>query len=328
MDILITDFISGIDFGEVQSFKNLQIIPLFQERKEGLVYLTLKEALEKRLLVVKEVSAEASVPELKVINNADVSVLLLDGEELAGAKQNRVLNTSILLKKKSELIIPVSCTEQGRWSYQTDEFYNSENILAHRIRGKKAAFVSSSLKESGSYDSDQGAIWDEIHELSADAGIHSPTAAMKDVFEGKKDDLEEYMKAFPCLPHQKGMFVFMGGEIAGWDMLSRESAFKVIFPKLVKSYAMDAVLEKRKKKGSSKLAMEEAKRFLQEIKDCKEKKYSSSGQGWDYRFEGKDKVGSALVYRKGIIHMAFFKISKEERVSRMSGYKRRRGYRI
>jgi len=55
------------------------------------VYLTLKEALEKRLLVIKEVSVEASMPELKVINNADVQVLLLDGEELACAKQNRVL---------------------------------------------------------------------------------------------------------------------------------------------------------------------------------------------------------------------------------------------
>jgi len=49
MDILITDFLSGIDFGEVQSFKNLQIIPLFTEKEEGLVYLTLKEALEERL---------------------------------------------------------------------------------------------------------------------------------------------------------------------------------------------------------------------------------------------------------------------------------------
>ena len=80
MDILITNYISGIDFGEVQSFKNLQIIPLFRKREEFPVYLTLKEALEKRLLVVKEVSAEASGPELKVINNADIPVLLLDGE--------------------------------------------------------------------------------------------------------------------------------------------------------------------------------------------------------------------------------------------------------
>ncbi len=130
------------------------------------MYLTLKEALEKRLLVITEVSAEASVPELKVINNADVLVLLLDGEEVAGAKQNRVLNTSILVKEKSELIIPVSCTEQGRWSYQTDEFFNSENIMSFKIRSKKAANVTDSLKESGSYHSDQGAIWDGIQEMS------------------------------------------------------------------------------------------------------------------------------------------------------------------
>lgn len=328
MDILITNFISGIDFGEVQSFKNLQIIPLFTKGEEGPVYLTLKEALEKRLLVITEVSAQASVPELKVINNADVSVLLLDGEEVAGAKQNRVLNTSILVKEKSELIIPVSCTEQGRWSYQTDEFSNSENILSYKIRGKKAASVSDSLRESGNYTSDQGAIWNGIQELSADAGVHSSTGAMKDVFEGKKDALEEYMKAFQYLPHQKGMFVFVGGEVAGLDILSRESAFDIIFSKLVKSYAMDAILEKGEKKGSSEKPVEEAKRFLEEIKDCTEKKYPSSGQGLDYRFEGKDKVGSALIYSDKVIHMAFFKMSKEERVGRMSGYKRRRGYRI
>ena len=111
-------------------------------------------------------------------------------------------------------------------------------------------------------------------------------------------------------------------------MLSRESAFRIIFSKLVKSYAMDAILEKGEKKGSSEKPVEEAKRFLEGIKDCTEKKYPSSGQGWDYRFEGKDKVGSALVYSDKVIHMAFFKISKEERVGRMSGYKRRREYRI
>jgi len=327
MDTLFTDFISGIDFGEVQSFKNMQVIPLFTEGEGGPVYLTLKEALEKRLLVVTEVSAQASVPELKVINNADVSVLLLDGEELAGAKQNRVLNTSILVKEKSELIVPVSCTEQGRWSYQTDEFFNSENIMSFKIRGKKAANVTDSLKESGSYHSDQGAIWENIEEMSESAGVHSPTGAMKDVFEEKKADLDDYMKAFQCLPHQKGVFVLVGGEVAGCDMLSRETAFEVIFPKLVKSYAMDALLEKNNKKEDVAWR-ETAGKFMEEIKECQEKKYASLGQGWDYRFEGKDKVGSALVFNHTIIHMAFFKMSKEERAGRMSGYKRRRGYRI
>jgi hypothetical protein len=328
MDILITDFISKINFGEVQSFQNLQVIPLFTEQEGGPVYLTLKEALEKRLLVITEVSAQASVPELKVINNADLPVLLLDGEELAGAKQNRVLNTTILVKEKSELVNPVSCTEQGRWSYQSAEFYDSENLFSPKMRAKKASSVSDSLKEGRHYASNQSAIWEDIEEMSFNAEVHSPTGAMKDVFEGKKNDLNDYLKAFSYLAHQNGILVLVGGEIAGLDILSREAAFQIIFPKLVKSYALDALLEKEKKKGSSQMPLEEAKHFLEEIKDTEEKKYPSSGQGFDYRFEGEDKVGSALVYPDQVIHLAFFKLSKEERIGRMSGYKRRRGYRI
>jgi len=61
------------------------------------------------------------VPELAVVNDGDIHVLLLDGEELRGAKQNRMLNTTILLKPKSKTIIPVSCTEQGRWNYASAE---------------------------------------------------------------------------------------------------------------------------------------------------------------------------------------------------------------
>jgi len=70
--------------------------------------------------------------------------------------------------------------------------------------------VSDSLKQSGNFNSDHGAIWDGIQELSASAEIHSPTAAMKDVFEGKKNNLEKYMKAFQVLPHQKGNVCLCG----------------------------------------------------------------------------------------------------------------------
>lgn len=111
MEALIADYLSKLDFGELQSFRNMEVIPLLTCLNGSPKYLTLKEALEKKLLKVKEVDEGGSVPELKVINKAKVSVLLLDGEELVGAKQNRVVNTTILLKKESETIIPVSCTE-------------------------------------------------------------------------------------------------------------------------------------------------------------------------------------------------------------------------
>ena len=63
-----------------------------------------------------EVSRGGSVPELKVVNKSDRMLLILDGEELVGAKQNRIVNTTILIAGNTATVIPVSCVEQGRWS--------------------------------------------------------------------------------------------------------------------------------------------------------------------------------------------------------------------
>ncbi len=62
-------------------------------------------------MTVSEVSEGGSVPELKVTNLTGKHVLILDGEAVAGAKQNRVLNTTILIGAGTSLVIPVSCTD-------------------------------------------------------------------------------------------------------------------------------------------------------------------------------------------------------------------------
>jgi hypothetical protein len=49
----------------------------------------------------------------------------MSGEQLLGAKQNRVLNISIMVASKSDLPIPVSGVEAGRWRYQSRKFASS-----------------------------------------------------------------------------------------------------------------------------------------------------------------------------------------------------------
>ena len=61
-----------------------------------------------------EVGEGGTVPELKVINKSPRMILILDDEELVGAKQNRIVNTTMLVQGNSIIIIPVSCVEQGR----------------------------------------------------------------------------------------------------------------------------------------------------------------------------------------------------------------------
>jgi hypothetical protein len=326
MDSTIKKYILGLELGELQHFGNMGVLPLLSSVDGSPDYLTLKEALEQRKLKITEVSEGGSVTELKVKNEADIPVLLLDGEEVVGAKQNRVLNTSILLGEKEETVIPVSCTEQGRWAYSSKEFSDSGTVMSSKIRSIKVDTVSKSLDSSQEYRSDQGAVWDAINEQSAVADAPSETGAMRQVFEAKKKDLDEYLKAFVCVPGQKGLLTFIGKDVAGFDFISLNRAYGVLHPKLIKSYAVDALLIKEEK--GEKPDPAKAKEFLAGVIKCGEKKYDSVGKGKDYRFEGEKVVGSALKLEKKVIHMAFFAVGESDKTGHMSGYRRRTGYRI
>lgn len=327
MEQVIVEYINAIEFGDVQAHSNMSLIPLFAPVNNIPSYLTLKEALRQGVLTVTEVSDSGSVPELLAKNSSDMPVLLLDGEELAGAKQNRVLNTTILLRENSETVIPVSCTEHGRWQYRTEKFHDSEVIMARKVRANKARTVTDSLRKEMMFRSDQGQVWDDIAQMSLCAGVESQTGAMRDVYEYKGAGLDEYTRAFPLRDGQKGLLVLVNGSVVGCDLVSLESAYTDLHDKLVKSYAMDAFIEgggTTNAEGSLKAG----RAFFKAALSCAEEKYRSVGHGTDYRFEGRHAVGSALVTYGKVIHMAFFRTSRPGRApSGMSGSGRRRANR-
>ena len=114
---IIRETLERLQVGTPTTFASLTMFPLVGDG-EGLPpeYATLDEALQQGLLEVREISQAGSVPELTVVNKGDRAVFLLDGEELVGAKQSRVLNLTILVPAGRTLIIPVSCVESGRWA--------------------------------------------------------------------------------------------------------------------------------------------------------------------------------------------------------------------
>jgi len=317
----MAEFIKNVELGKVQKFGGMSVIPLFSV-DDSHYYLTLKEAMETHLITVTELDQQARVPELKVINQADVPVLILDGEELAGAKQNRVLNTTILLKENSETVIPVSCTEQGRWRYTSNKFRDSGVVAAHRIRHTNLKSVSRSLRNTGKYQSDQIAVWNAIDDLSDEAHVLSQTRAMRDVYQDHVQNLEEYLKSFPVLPSQKGLLIIQGRNIVGLDMLSSSQAYSLLHEKLVKSYSMDALFQEDKSTSEDldKLAVN----FMNDVQKSSEEKHPSIGYGYDYRFNTEYSMGSALIHQDQVVHAAFF--CKEEGNRNLSGYKARRIY--
>ena len=326
MNTAITTLLENLELGDVQQHENLAVFPVFTMAKAGPSYITLKQALDTDSILISETSEGGSVPELRAENLGEAAVLILDGEELVGAKQNRILNTTILIRAKTAVTIPVSCVEQGRWARVSDNFRESEAVAPSRLRYAKMAAVSQNLRSRSSYAADQGQVWDEVQDYAARAQVKSRTGAMKDVFDSRRAGIEMYTAKFKHIEGQRGIVVVIGGEVVGLELLSRPAAFEKVFPKLVRSYAMDALLEKSGKR--SKPSPDTAHDFINQARSSSEQKFRSIGAGWDHRFEGPGIVGSTLVYRKTAVHAAFFrKPLATDDGNDLASYSRRAGFR-
>ncbi len=310
MDKVIGNFLIGLKPGVLLVHKNMAVIPLVGEGQGGPRFTTMKRALAEKQIIVREVSEHGSVPDLLVENLSALMVLLLDGEELAGAKQNRILNTSILVRKGSRIVVPVSCTEHGRWSYSSKEFMDSDVIMSNDIRKMKMHSVTESLKRDASFYSNQGMIWEDIAKMSEKMKVNSKTGAMKQIFADRKATLDEYVDAFPAIEGQVGLAVFINGKMVGLEALARVEAYADYHERLVRSYAMDAL------DGSgtecAPPCVEDVSAFIRETRDCDERSFKSRGAGTDWRYEGGAIVGAALKYGKSVIHAAFFKLDKRD----------------
>jgi len=91
----IDDLMAAVTVGSPARHRNLSVYPLRSKgRGATAAYLVLDDALATGRFRITEVSQSGSVPRLLAINDNGSPVFLLDGEELVGAKQNRVLNLS------------------------------------------------------------------------------------------------------------------------------------------------------------------------------------------------------------------------------------------
>lgn len=313
----IRDFVSSIRIGEAETYKNLTAFPLYSEAALTDGYMLLDEAIGAERFRVTEVSESGSVPELKVTNSLDADVLILDGDLLIGAKQNRVVNTTIVIGRNKEVVIPVSCVEQGRWHYTGRRFSSGRSSLYASLRGKKSKSVYGRLRTDASYASDQHEIWRDIREKSARFSVRSETGAMNDIYEHYDNELKLYENEFKPHPEQIGFITVIGNKIAGTDIFGIKSLLPKVYGRLLKGYILDALdrAYKGKKetqqegpvhKGEGPSLHEEIMKFLSDMKSARKETYKSVGEGEDLRFERKSLNGFALVNNNAVVHMAAF----------------------
>jgi len=312
LDEIVLEYLEGLNFLDGQISGSMEVIPVKAQFDGSFEYLTLGEAMKSGFLKVEEIDESGSVPEVLVVNKATLPVLIVDGEELEGAKQNRIVNTSILLREKSKTIIPVSCVEAGRWHYTSKDFRDSGRVAAKCVRFEKSVSVTESLEGSSEYLSDQRAVWDAVDRLHSISGSYSVTGAMDAAFQKHENRLEEFIKPFKVSEGQNGILVAIDGVIVGLEFVSRHSTYKKLHDKIIKSYAIEAL----SRGETDPLTKDDIKTFIDEITSSKETRKESPGYGFDYRFRSENCIGSALIYQKEIIHGVFFRLDKDERMAR------------
>jgi hypothetical protein len=285
---------------------NLAVFPLFRPLQAPMDYLLLDEALDRDLAHVTEFSQGGSVPELAFENASPQRVLLVDGDELVGARQNRIVNISILVGAGKKLVIPVSCVEQGRWSYRSAKFSAAKRSLFASAKAKKMAAVSRSMRDEGARRSNQGEVWGDIEDKLQFSRAASSTRAMSDVYEAMEGDLDRYEKALTLQLGQAGAVFASGGRVIGLELFDAPEAFSRCFTKIVRAYAMDAHEEAQAVNKAATL--EDVRQFLEEMRKAATEQYAALGDGEDVRLAGENLAGGALVDGERVVHLAAYRV--------------------
>lgn len=307
MDVLdetMLRLLGRIEIGEPVTCGPLHVFPLAGVGTDERDLTLMADALADGTLRVEEIGEDGSIPELRVTNWRSEPVLILEGDELVGAKQNRVVNTSVLLVAHSQLLLPVACVERGRWSRGAGAFSAGDGTPHLTLRRLTARSVHNSLRRTRRHASDQGAVWEEVGRKSYRHSATSPTDALQDAREHTRARLDAFQELSGSMPEgTRGVVVALGGRPVLAEILAGPVTFTRAFGRRLHGYAFEA-LEWEEDYRCPGVTV--ANEFLAAMVGSRAERYPAVGAGTDIRFASLAVSGYALADGEAVLHAAAF----------------------
>ena len=298
----------------VQRHRNLGVVQIATADRDQLQYIASHTAIKNGHIEVREMGEGGRVDSLHVLNRSENFIFMMDGDILAGAKQDRVLNTSVFLSPGSKTRLPVSCVEQGRWRRVSDTFTGREFTAPAFMRSMKARQVTEGLSGSRGHVSQQGDLWDGVSRLSSVARVRSATENLSDVYTQRAEDLAAFTESFIPDPGANGVALYVGHRLHCVDLFHRTDVFREYFPRIVLGVAMEAVVAQDHAEG---VAEAEGKFRTQDLLDRYEgmtfNEFPGVGVGIERRFDNDDVTGCELQYEARMVHLAIFTLRPRSR---------------
>ena len=255
----------------------------------------------------------AQVNRLVLINNSKRPLLLLAGEVVAGGRQDRVIGKDRIVPPESEPVdLSVFCVEPGRWVGTSANFgasgaiYNAANTdhtpgVAGGVAGRNLTtmMVQPSVRAKAMGDKDQSKVWAEVQnqkvEVQNDLMAAAPAPSRVEVANtssyAKIMENEEVTKQVDAVAkpieehyqsligqlrdrHAVGVVVAVNGRIIWADVFASTELLEKYWPKLVRSYASEAVVTRAK---DAEVSVNRAQAFLEDMEGRKETIESEPG---------------------------------------------------
>jgi hypothetical protein len=291
----------------------LTIFPLIASSAPRLPYRLMADALTSGALKIGEVGT-GTVPELLATNSGEEAVLILDGEQLVGARQNRTTNRSLILPPRSETRIPVSCMEQGRWHHTGEDFRPapqcSPSSVRRHARDKEVQYVKAQGSAPVSALADvQGEVWSSISAFSSGLRSRSATGALDEVVEARSTDIGAWVRDFPLESRQIGMLAFLGARPLGLDVIGCTRLYERVHERLVRGYVVDALSSRSQPR---RMSVELAQAFLDRVNSAQRLPSPTVGLG-EYWVLSDRVVGGELSTGKALVHLVAFPALRGQR---------------
>jgi hypothetical protein len=292
--------LSDLCVDEPIAWGKVRLHPLRLRGTANLEYLVLNDSESEGVVVIEETCTAGTVPELRVRNRAKSRVLIPEGSTLVGAKQNRVVNLSVMLAPESVTLIPVSCVERRRWRFVSPHFGCGE-LADAPLRSLMRAEATKSLKSMGKVHVDQEMVWHHVEGMLDKAGAGSPTRDYHALHEKRRQELADYEAQLRLPENACGVAVEINGLLEAVDLFDKLNTLHKLWPRLARSYVVTA-LDPECPRGS-KVAVKE---FLERVLSSPSESYEPVGVGTTVRLTDSEGIGAALVCEGQLVHLSVF----------------------
>lgn len=276
----------------------LTVFPILARGKvRPLDVVTLDQAMKGDQLVITE-HKRARVRSLTAHNKGDQAVFIMAGEMIVGAKQDRMVGRDVLIPPRSTLEIPVYCVEKRRWRHVSRKFSSLGRAAPQKVRSLAYARAT------------QGRVWKNVDRVNRRVGAAPQTATLQAAYRDPKvkQKIKQYLGRLSSLPrkysNQVGVVVVVKGRFLAADIFGHPELFARMWPKLVRSYALDAVGGSAK--GPELAGPLAVRRMLRGLDYSWRSVFKGLGLGWNRQADRDGLRAHALFALKTVVHFAAF----------------------